>query len=229
MKLGIMQPYFLPYIGYWQLMNAVDEYVVYDDVNYIKGGWINRNYLLLHGKPHLFTLPLLSASSFARICEISMAPIPDKLFKTIEQAYGKAPYYGPTCDLLKKIFRFPSNNLSQFLFNSIQTVASFLGMKTKFHLASSMDISHEVHAQERVLLICSMLHASEYYNAIGGQELYSREVFCQADIRLRFLQPNPIEYPQSSGPFIPNLSILDVLMFNPVENVKHMLLKYVLV
>lgn len=217
MKLGIMQPYFLPYIGYWQLMNAVDTYVIYDDVNYIKGGWINRNRLLLNGQPFLFTIPLAAMSPYKKINEIAMLPPPDKLLKCIQQAYLKAPFFASVYPLVETVVRFDSKNLAEFLIYSIQAVAGHIGIKTTFLISSELNIGPQLSGQDRVLSMCEQLGATEYYNAIGGQELYSQQAFNDRGVKLSFLKSNTVEYRQFHNEFIPNLSILDVMMFNSRE------------
>lgn len=142
MKLGIMQPYFLPYIGYWQLLNAVDTYVLYDDVNFIKGGWINRNRILQNGSPAYINVPMIGASSFKKINEIGINRNPQVLskpLKTIEQNYRKAPMFGSVFPLMEEIFCFQTGNLSEFLFHSIASVCGFLGIHTKIILSSELE------------------------------------------------------------------------------------------
>ena len=118
MKLGIMQPYFFPYIGYWQLLNAVDEYVIFDDVNYINRGWINRNRILVNGEPQYINLQLTGASQNKLINEIEVACDPSfakKRLRTLEQSYGKAPFYQDTMALVTDILDDPEKNLAKYL------------------------------------------------------------------------------------------------------------------
>lgn len=218
-----MQPYFLPYIGYWQLMNAVDEYVVLDEVNYIKGGWINRNRILVNNQPHMLSLPLEKASSFKKINETNLQGIPDKIEKTIEFAYHKAPYYKETKHLVDQVLSCSETNLSKFLLNSIKLIAVRLDIQTKILLSSELDHDPTCKGQDRVLDICRREGARVYLNAIGGQTLYSRESFADQGIQLGFVKPTLLPYPQFGGPFVPGLSILDFLMFNnPNEVAKHL-------
>jgi len=229
MKIGIMQPYFLPYIGYWQLMNAVDRYVIYDDVAYIKQGWINRNRMLLNGKEFLFSIPLAGASSFKNINEIAIALVKSRLLKTIAQGYAKAPFYDTVFPLIGDIINYEEQNLARYVTHSIRAVADYLGIKTELVLSSEIDKDSSLRAQDKVLDMCQTLGATEYFNAIGGQQLYSREEFLSAGIALRFLKTNPIVYQQFNNKFVPLLSILDVMMFNSVENISAMLVNYELV
>ena len=229
MKLGIMQPYFMPYIGYWQLMAAVDTYVIYDDVNYIKKGWINRNNILVNNAKQLFTISLNGASQNKLINEITIADDFTKLRKTIHIAYHKAPYYNDVMALLDKIFSYQSNNLADFIANSIKHVCQYLGIQTKIIMSSDIDKDNTLKGQDKILEICKLLDADTYYNAIGGQELYDKSVFEKENIKLCFLKSDIPEYSQYKNAFVPGLSIIDVLMFNNPMQVNKMLIDYILV
>lgn len=232
MKLGIMQPYFMPYIGYWQLMNAVDLYVVYDDVNYIKGGWINRNRILVNNTPSYFNLPLINASPNKKINEIEIdtdSNIFNKNIKTIELSYKKAPYYDEIYPLIKRILLYKEKSLPKFILNSFNIISEYLNINTEFVLSSNLIKNNELRAQDKVIDICKNLNANEYYNAIGGMELYDKDLFEQSGIKLSFLNTNKIKYKQYNNDFISNLSIIDVLMFNSKQEVKNMLKMYNLI
>ncbi len=229
MKLGIMQPYFLPYIGYFQLIKAVEKYIIYDDVQYIKGGWINRNRMLLEGKDFMFNLLLSGASSNKLINEIEVAPSQLKLLKTIESAYKKAPCFNEVYLLIEKIINYSDKNLGKYIGNSITQIADYLGLKTEFIYSSDIEKKNELRAEEKVLHLCGLLKATEYFNAIGGQELYSKEEFKQKNIDLKFLKTKLVEYKQFNNEFVPFLSILDVLMFNSPIEINGMLDNYELI
>ena len=229
MKIGIMQPYFLPYIGYWQLLNEVDQYVIYDDVNFIKGGWINRNRILVNKESKMLTLKLNKASSNKLINEIEI--LEDgiqirQILKTIETFYRKAPYFQVIYPLLEKILKFNEPNLVKFIKNSFRIICEYLDIKTKLIMSSSLEKKNELKGQEKVINICKALKATEYYNAIGGQKLYSFDKFREEKIQLKFLKTKDIKYKQLDNEFISNLSVLDVLMFNSKEEVKKMLNSY---
>jgi WbqC-like protein len=232
MKLGIMQPYFFPYIGYWQLVNAVDTYVIYDDVNFIKNGWINRNRILINGEAKYFNLPVVGAGSFVLIKDIAMNPKPEligKLLRTLENSYRKAPCYTEVMPMLERIMTCGKTKMAELLEFQIREIAHYLNLKTTL-LVSSRDVKKDkdLHAQDRVLDICKNLNATEYYNAIGGQELYDRKTFAERKLKLSFLQTDEIVYRQFRNDFIPNLSIIDVLMFNSTEQVHEFLHQYTL-
>ena len=180
MKIGIMQPYFIPYLGYWQLINAVDLYVVYDDVNFIKRGWVNRNRILVDGKPRYFNVPLKGASQNKRICEIGVdndARLIEKNLRTIEFAYKKAPYYQEIYALMERILTCGKENLAEYLMESIKRINSYLGITTELVMSSSLKKDCSLKGQDKILSICGILGATEYYNAIGGTKLYSYSDF----------------------------------------------------
>jgi hypothetical protein len=229
MKLGIMQPYFFPYIGYFQLINKVDKYVIYDDVNFIKGGWINRNKILSNGNILLFNIPTDGASSFKKINEIKVGEKKERLLKTIEQEYRKAPFYKNVFPLVSSIVNNENKNLASFLANGLVKVSEYLEIQTEFILSSNIKKDNELKGKDKVLSICNILETTEYYNAIGGMELYSKEEFKEHDISLYFLKTNNIEYKQFNNSFVPSLSIIDVMMFNSVDTIKKMLTDYQLV
>lgn len=211
MKLGIMQPYFLPYIGYWQLMNAVDKYVIYDDVNFIKGGWINRNRILLNGKSQYFNIQMQGASSFKLINEININNNEiniNKNLKTIYMAYHKAPIFFKVYKLLQDILEKQTDNLAEYVINSIRVIADYLNITTEIVISSSINKDNSLRGQDKVIEICKKLNATDYYNAIGGMDLYSFDEFKENGINLSFLKTNDICYKQFDNEFVPNLSIL---------------------
>ena len=229
MKLAIMQPYFMPYIGYWQLMNAVDTYVVYDDVNYINRGWINRNKILINGQEHLFTISLKNASQNKLIKEIEIFDDYSKLKKTIELAYKKAPCYEQASIILQRVLDNTDKNLANFLFISLQIICDYLGINCKLIKSSNIKKDESLHAEAKILNICNILNATQYINAIGGQELYCKKHFSLCGVKLNFLKSSIEPYRQFSGDFVPGLSIIDVMMFNSPEEIKLMLDKYELI
>ncbi len=234
MKLSIMQPYFFPYLGYWQLIASSDAFVIYDDVNFIKGGWINRNRYLYQGEAKYFNITMSGASPNKKINEISLMRSPrfhpgKKLLSTLQMAYQKAPMYHEILPVLETIILHPEDNLARYLEYSICALCDYLEIDTKILVSSQITQKDSRLAKEKkVIDICRCLGADTYINAIGGQALYSREEFEQAGICLYFIRMNPIEYPQFQSPFIPGLSIIDVLMFNDKQTVRQFLTEYTL-
>lgn len=226
MKLAIMQPYFLPYLGYFQLMAAADKFIFLDNVNFIKKGWINRNQLLLNGAPHLFTLPLQRASQNKYICDIQVTADKkwvDSLQKTIRHAYAKAPHYTAVTDMLLPLLRSDEVMLDVFLADMLAAVARYIGIDSEIVGTSRQFDCEEAVGQERIIRICKLMGADHYINPIGGADLYDRDRFYVENIELSFLTPCIQPYLQGSDSFIPNLSILDVLMFNEPKQVNAML------
>ena len=229
MKLGIMQPYFMPYIGYWQLMAAVDTYVVYDDVNYIKGGWVSRNNILLNGQKHMFTITLNGASPNKLFNEITIKDDFKKFSRLIESAYRKAPYFAEVSALLDKIYNYEDKSLGAFMMHSFQVVLDYLDINTQLVLSSTIEKDNTLRGKEKVKHICQLLGAETYYNAIGGQELYDKNDFNVDGIDLYFVQTNLTPYVQLGNEFVPGLSMIDVLMYNSVKTIKNLLKDYSLV
>ncbi|MES2132270.1 MAG: WbqC family protein [Bacteroidota bacterium] len=229
MKLGIMQPYFLPYLGYFQLIKAVDVFVIYDDVNYIKQGWVNRNRFSKGAEPCYITLELSGSSSFKKINEISVGHNKAKIVKTLNAYYKKATHFGETMDLAERILNFPEDNLSGFLSNSIKLICNELNIETNIRISSELTKNNELKAQEKIIHMCKLLNAGVYINAIGGQELYSKEAFALQGMELKFIQSKLSSYTQFSDIFIPGLSIIDVLMFNGKDKTKNQLNNYTLI
>lgn len=232
MKLGIMQPYFFPYIGYWQLLNVVDKYVIYDDVNFIKGGWINRNRILIDGKAVYFNIQMSGASPYKLINQIQINNNEiniKKNMKTIYMAYHKAPYFSEVYPIIEEILKLQTDNLSKYVIESIKLITKFLNIETEILISSSIKKNNELKGEDKVIDICKLLKATKYYNAIGGKNLYSFDKFNKNGIELVFLKSNNICYRQFNNEFVPNLSIIDVMMFNSKEKIKTFLDEYTII
>ena len=226
-----MQPYFFPYIGYWQLINAVDVFVLYDDVNFIKKGWINRNNILLNKSEHLITIPLLNVSQNKHINECMVSDdykAIDNIIKTINLAYKKAPYYNLVFPYIEEIIK-TKGSISDLVLKSVLWIKEYLGLNTEIILSSSIDKNNELKGQDKIIEIVKKLNGNHYINAIGGQELYDKEIFNNNGIKLNFIKMKEIKYKQFNNEFVPNLSIIDVLMFNSPEKIREMLDDYQLI
>jgi hypothetical protein len=234
MRLAIMQPYFFPYIGYFQLIHAADKFVTYDDGKFRKYGWINRNRILVCGRDHLFTVPLVHPSYHTMIKDINVHRKAYQVFKVkfskqIRQAYAKAPLLGAVHELVQQVLDSESESMSRLAVNSLKSVCRYLDIETPFVDSSVVYENNHLAAQSRVLDICGKEGANVYINPLGGTEFYQKDVFAGSGIELLFLKPKPISYRQYDNEFLPWLSIIDVLMFNPVEAVRAMLGEYELV
>jgi len=229
---GVMQPYFFPYIGYWQLMNAVDKYVIYDDVNYIKRGWINRNRILLNGEVKYINVPLLGVSQNKLINEIQVNPEKNELTKAlrvIESAYKNAPYFETVYPLIEKVIYCRKEIVSDFIMESFKVICSYLDIKTELIMSSDINKDCSLRGEDKIIDICKVLGATDYYNAIGGQELYNYNHFKNQGMQLHFVKTDIREYRQFGNEFEGGLSIIDIMMFNSKEKIKGMLNAYSLV
>ena len=230
MKVAVMQPYLFPYIGYFQLIGAVDTFVVHDDVQYIKGGWINRNRLLVHGEPRYFTLPVRRASSALcinqRVFASSFERDKQKVLRRIEEAYHRASYFDAVFPLLARCLACTERHVSSFTVNALQATCRYLNIDTPFLLSSQVDKRPDLRAQERVLEINEILGATHYINSIGGAGLYDRDRFTRQGLKLSFLRARPTAYRQFQGAHVSSLSIIDVMMFNSVDEITGLLREY---
>lgn len=228
-----MQPYLFPYIGYFQLINAVDTFVIHDDVQYIKGGWINRNRIQINKKDHLFTLSLRRDSSLKNINTRQFSDEFNKekihLLTVLKNNYIKAPYFLDTFNLLSNLFDYKEKNISLFIANSLKQICEYLEIKTSFYFSSELNKNNELKGQSRVLDICRLLKADIYINPIGGKAIYVKEEFKRNNISLFFLHTKDITYQTKDRFTLPNLSIIDVMMFNSVNKIRDLLRSYELV
>jgi hypothetical protein len=230
MYTAVMQPYFFPYLGYWQLLNAADTFVLFDDVNFIKRGYINRNSILFDNTPKRITLELKKASQNKLINEISIGNNRDKLQETIRRAYSKAPFFSQVFNLISEIMNSEHENLALFLEFALKSVSDYLKINTVITKSSSLLPSRTLKGEARIIDIVTRLKGSKYINAIGGRELYSGKSFHAAGLQLNFIKMNEeISYRQFRGNFVANLSIIDVMMFNSVERITEMLGEYILI
>ena len=220
-RLAIMQPYFFPYLGYFQLMAAVDAFVIFDDVNFINRGWINRNRINLNGAAHLVTVPLQQASQNRLICEIDVSADGvwrTRLLRTIQQAYARASQFRRVFPLIESIVAHPSQNLADYLRHSLVTLRDHLGLETAIVDTSRQYDNAQFKGEARIIDICRREQAARYVNAIGGTSLYDRGTFHTSGIELSFLAPQIEPYPQlPHAGFVAGLSLIDVLMNTSAE------------
>ena len=227
-----MQPYIFPYIGYFQLISSVDNFVILDDVNFIKRGWINRNRIIVNGNEHLFTIPLNKASQNKLINEINLSDVNKwrkKFLLTIENSYKKAPQFNRVFPLINQIIKSEAALKSTFIYNSIKEICNYLRIETHIIKSSYIYSNNDLKGQYRILDICEKENSTHYINPIGGKDIYNRKIFKEKNIRLSFISTKLIKYKQRNNTFIPNLSIIDILMFNSIEEVKIFLSQYELV
>jgi len=232
MKIAVMQPYIFPYLGYFQLINSVNTFVLFDDVNFINKGWINRNRILVNKSDYLFTIPLSKASQNKLIHEIELTQNLEwkaKFMKTVENAYKKAPNFSSILPIINKIIYYENSNLSNYIFHSIKIISEYLNISTQILPSSAPYNTSDLKGQDKILSICKQENAVSYINPIGGIEIYNNSKFEKNGINLFFLKPEHFVYKQFNNNFVPWLSIIDVLMFNSKSDCFKMLNKYSLV
>jgi len=227
-----MQPYLFPYLGYFQLLHAVDTFVVYDDVAFIKQGWINRNRILINGQPSYFTVPVKHASSFALIQDTIVDDDAqntrwvEKTLKTMDVAYRRAPEFGRVFPMVEAVLTSPTRRVAELATASIRAVLQVLDLRIEWVESSARYGNAHLKGEERVLAICRAEGATDYVNVAGGRELYSPERFAAEGIGLHFVRPRPVQYRQFHDPYVPWLSIIDVLMFNTQEAARDLVMQY---
>lgn len=223
----------MPYIGYFQLINAVDQFVIYDNIQYTKKGWINRNRILLNGADILFSLPLKKDSDYLDVNKRRLADnygdYKRKFKGQLFSAYSKSPQFKAVYPVIEQCLDCLDVNLFDFIFNSIRMLCSYMEINTEFIVSSSLQIDHSLKSEQKVIAINKCVQSKVYVNAIGGQSLYSKENFDKHNIDLKFIQSSPISYKQFTHEFAPNLSIIDVLMFNSKKNVQTFLNSFTLI
>jgi len=226
-KIAIMQPYFFPYIGYFQLINAANEFVIYDNIEFTKKGWINRNRILVNQADAFITLPLKKDSDYLHVKDRYLADTWDierkKMLNRITESYRKAPYFKETYEVIEKCIMNEDRNLFKFILHSVQTLMQYLHIETNLVISSSILIDHQLKSDEKVTAICKERGADIYINPIGGLELYDKEIFKKNNLELQFQKANNITYSQFNNEFIPWLSIIDVMMFNSKEEINKFL------
>jgi WbqC-like protein family len=223
MRVAIMQPYLFPYLGYYQLAAAVDRWVFYDDVMFIKKGFINRNSILVNGAGYRFTVPITNQSQFRAINDHYAIPPFDGILRIIDHAYEKAPGYSRVFPMVSSVLDGRETNIARIAGASVSAVFDYLGIGIHASWSSAISGHQHLKGQERILAICKTLGASEYVNPIGGVELYDEALFASRGIRLRFHRMRPVSYHQGNVPFAPNLSMIDVLMHNDPDRVVSLL------
>lgn len=234
MKLGIMQPYFMPYIGYFALVKYCDKWIIFDDIQYIERGWVNRNRIIHPNKCEdvYISIPLEKHSRSIFIKDVKINKNTDyinKILGQVKAAYKKrAPYFKEVYELLEEILNYNTEYLSELNVYSMKKVCEYLNIDFKYEIFSQMNLEIDTvnDPGEWALNISKSLKASEYINPTGGTELFDKEKFNKNNIKLKFLKPNLKEYNQRKSSFIEGLSIIDVMMFNDKNEINKMLDDY---
>lgn len=232
MKVAIYQPYFFPYLGYWQLFNAVDKFVILDDVNYIKRGFINSNSIIINEAIHKFTISVSKPSQNKLISETKLyfpQDERDDFLKMVAMAYKKSESFDLFYPILEEIIRYDESDITLFMLHSFEKVKQYIGIDTEILISSQLNKNNNLKGEQRIIEICKCVGADCYINAIGGTDLYKYEDFAEEGMELRFLKTLPYEYKQQSKEFISGLSFIDVLMNNDKSRAKELLGRYELI
>lgn len=233
-RIAIMQPYIFPYLGYFQLVRAVDTFVFFDDVQFKRRSYITRNAILGDDGPMQFSVPVQKgnrddAINVIRLHQGEYGQWKDKFLKTLTHAYASAPYFEEAFPLVEEVFGYPREHISILVERSINAVWHYLGMEHSFVKSADLDYDRTGNGQEKILSICDRLKAKTYVNAINGRELYEKEDFQKRDIELLFLKPELKDYQQFNDDFTSHLSIIDILMFLDKEEIRNHLDNFELV
>lgn len=230
LSIAIMQPYFFPYIGYFQLMNAVDLFVIYDNIQFTKKGWINRNKILKDDADEYISVPLKKCAYYLdiknRFLSDTWSNDRKHILNKISARYSKAPYFRDVYPVIERCLIYEENNLFGFLLNSLNVTKDYLHINTPLVISSTINIDHSLKGEDKVIEICKVLETTSYLNPIGGVKLYKKYRFEKAGMLLNFLMPGDIQYTQFNNQFVPHLSIIDIMMFNNVEEIRKMLNHY---
>jgi hypothetical protein len=231
---SVMQPYIFPYIGYFNLAQASDIFVFYDDVNYIKQGWINRNRILINKTPYTFSIPLKNGSSFELIKNVLISDL-DKFksifYKQLEQSYCKAKYFNIGIKYVEDVLSLDSDSISRLAIKSVMDFFTLVDIEKQFMVSSeSFPSSKGIDRADRLLDIVKSVGSSHYVNTIGGMPLYDKAYFAERGVKLSFIKPLILEYGQvGKGDFVAGLSIIDVLMNIGIDGIRTHLDSYELV
>lgn len=253
-RLAAMQPYFFPYLGYFQLFHAANKVILYDNVNFIKSGWIHRNRILEIGKgPRYIGIPLERLSSSKKIRDIRIDSTRDwktPIMDILRHNYCRMPYYCEVMEVMDAVLDMHETSMSQLAVSSIKAVLEYIGQHSELEYTSPRfdSIEEQLEAfsetfpeniaaaklkqrrmSDRVAMLCKMEGASTYINPIGGLSLYSKQHFAALGIQLQFLDPHLKPYFQKASEFFPGMSIIDVLMSIGAEGAKSFLEDYSLI
>lgn len=226
MKGTIMQPTYLPWMGFFEMIDATDIYVVFDHVQFVKKYWDQRNRIKTANGVIWLTIPVHNAPQETRICDVKVSydngnPL-EKHWKTIALSYKKAPYFNEYKSIFEKIYSKEYSLLRDLNIELIETVCAILGIKTKIMFSSKMDLGDkDMNRTERVVNLCKKTGITKLYDAKGAQDLLDTSLFKKEGIEIIFQDFQHPEYPQLWGEFIPYLSVIDLLFNCGPDSIKY--------
>ncbi len=229
MKLAIMQPYFFPYIGYYSLIKNTDKFIIFDTVQFIRHGWIERNRIL---KPkegwQYIQAPLIKHRRETIINEIEIRntePWREKIIAQLQHYKKNAPYFSECMDVVNSCLSLQTDSIVKLNEHILRLTCQYLNLDFNCEIFSEMDIQidHVKEADEWALNISKFVGANEYINTPGGKDFFDREKYLQKKIELTFLGNNVMQYKQRRPIFEPGLSIIDLMMFNDVATINTMI------
>lgn len=216
-SVAIMQPYFFPYIGYFHLIQSVDLFISFDDVNFIKKGWINKNQILAKDIAHPIALPIKQLSQNKKINEsfiFEPAESKSSILRMINDSYRKkAPFFEENIQLIQDLLLLEDDNIAVYNSKILRGLAEYLNIETQFKYSSEIPHNKELKGPEKIIELVKSVGSTSYVNAVGGKDLYDKTEFNKQGIELKFIQSSPVVYDQKQSSFVPYLSIIDVLMF----------------
>ncbi|MFT5635030.1 MAG: hypothetical protein ACI89T_000461 [Cognaticolwellia sp.] len=229
-----MQPYIFPYLGYYQLIHHTDKWVVFDDIQFSSKSWVNRN-RILHPEQNkawqYFTIPIKKHSLSTKINELDInyqLAWKEQILGKLSHYKNRAPFYRQTINLINEVFDTSPCKLNNLLVNALKITCNYLDIDFNYQLFSELNFDESVISSpgDWALHISKKLNASEYINPPGGYSIFSEQSFLNKNIKLSFLTSDLPDYNQNRKPSIPALSIIDVMMWNSVTDIKNMLKQY---
>ena len=223
MKVAIMQPYFFPYYLYWKMISEVDKFIILDDVSFIKKGYINRNYIKAAGKPKRFGISIKKISQNRAINQHELASDHFGFGELLKESYKEAAHFEAEEKWLMALMASEEKNLALYLENLLLGVSKRLWFNTEIELSSKIDPEKKYKGEDRIIKLCSLCAATDYYNLPGGRSIYTAEKFQNAGLNLNLLHPAEESYRQVGTKFVPNLSIVDHFFNMGTDGTKHYL------
>ena len=227
-----MQPYFFPYLGYFAIMHYVDKWIVFDEAQYIYHGWINRNRILNYNKDWQYvTAPIQKHSRDIKIKDVVLAnhiQWRDKLLAQLQQYRKRAPYFSSVIEVVREAVNVQEESLSALNTHVLRAICGYLGISVTIEVFSkrNWDIGEVQEADEWALRISESLGAKQYVNPPNGKMFFDEAKWSKSEIELRFLKIRELEYSQKNAAFIPNLSVIDVMMFLEPAHIREAMERY---